>query len=92
MTVKQRISAAVLGDGVAADIEGFDFSNYDEHDIAEVRKIWLKYGVIRFRRPVSPTRTRSPSRVISASSSFIPSSFRKAAIRPSRRYWSSVTR
>ena len=49
MTVKQRVSAAVLGDGVAADIEGFDFSNYDEHDIAEVRKIWLKYGVIRFR-------------------------------------------
>jgi taurine dioxygenase len=49
MTVKQRISAAVLADGVAADIEGFDFSNYDEHDIAEVRKCWLKYGVIRFR-------------------------------------------
>jgi taurine dioxygenase len=50
MTVKQKISARALDDGVAADIEGFDFSNYDEHDIAEVRKIWLTYGVIRFRQ------------------------------------------
>jgi taurine dioxygenase len=49
MTVKQRVSAAALDDGVAADIEGFDFSSYDAHDIAEVRKIWLEFGVIRFK-------------------------------------------
>jgi len=49
MTVKQRVSAATLDDGAAADIEGFDFSSYDAHDIAEVRKIWLKFGVIRFK-------------------------------------------
>lgn len=49
MAVKERVTAIALDDGVAADIEGFDFSSYDEGDIAEIRKAWLKYGVIRFK-------------------------------------------
>jgi alpha-ketoglutarate-dependent taurine dioxygenase len=50
MVVKQRVSAVAFDDGVAADIEGFDFASYDKHDIAPVRDAWLKYGVIRFRQ------------------------------------------
>ena len=54
----ERVSAAVQSDSnVCADIEGFDFSNYDGRDIAEVRKFWLQYGVIRFRQDQYHRRT-----------------------------------
>ncbi len=49
MTVKQRVRAVAHENGVAADIEGFDFADYDERDIAAVRETWLTHGVIRFR-------------------------------------------
>lgn len=37
------------GSNVCADVVGFDFSNYGPADIAAVREIWLKHGVIRFK-------------------------------------------
>ena len=49
MDVKSRIRAVQHDSNVCADIEGFDFDNYDEVDIALVRSFWLQYGVIRFR-------------------------------------------
>jgi taurine dioxygenase len=45
----QRISAVQDGSNVCADIVGFDFNNYDDRDIEEVRKYWLHYGVLRFK-------------------------------------------
>lgn len=45
----RKISAVQDGSNVCADIVDFDFNDYDEQDIAEVRKYWLHYGVLRFR-------------------------------------------
>lgn len=50
MAVKERLVAVSDGTGVCADIEGFDFRRYDADDIAQVRKIWLEHGVVRFKR------------------------------------------
>lgn len=49
MLTKNKITAVSNGSGVCADIVGFDFNDYDAQDVAEVRKIWLQYGVVRFR-------------------------------------------
>lgn len=49
MSASTRITAVAHGSNVCADIEGFDFDNYDADDIAEIRKHWLQYGVIRFK-------------------------------------------
>lgn len=49
MNVKSRVHAVALDAGVGADIEGFDFTDYDADDIAAVRAAWLQHGVIRFR-------------------------------------------
>jgi taurine dioxygenase len=35
---------------VCADIDGFDFENYDDRDIARIRELWLQHGVLRFKR------------------------------------------
>lgn len=50
MLVKERLRAVQHDSNVCADIEGFDFNNYDDNDITEVRRFWLQYGVIRFKR------------------------------------------
>jgi alpha-ketoglutarate-dependent taurine dioxygenase len=50
MDVRERISAVPDRTGVCADIEGFDFQSFDSDDIAQVRKIWLEFGVVRFKR------------------------------------------
>jgi taurine dioxygenase len=50
MDVKERITAIPDRTGVCADIEGFDFKSFDAADIAQVRKIWLEHGVVRFKR------------------------------------------
>ncbi len=47
--MKTRVSAIQNDSNVCADIVGFDFSGYDDADIAAVRSYWLQYGVIRFR-------------------------------------------
>jgi taurine dioxygenase len=50
MHLKEKITAIPHGSGVCADIAGFDFENYDAQDMAEVRRIWLQHGVLRFKR------------------------------------------
>jgi taurine dioxygenase len=50
MLVKERLRAVQHDSNVCADIQGFDFDNYDENDIAELRRFWLQYGVLRFKR------------------------------------------
>lgn len=49
MLTRTKIAAVQHSSNVCADIEGFDFENYDAQDIAAVRNYWLQYGVIRFR-------------------------------------------
>jgi taurine dioxygenase len=49
MLTKTKITTVENGSSVCADVVGFDFNNYDAADVAEVRKIWLQYGVLRFR-------------------------------------------
>ncbi|MCJ8521147.1 taurine dioxygenase [Pseudorhizobium tarimense] len=49
MLNKNRVSIVQDGNNVCADVVGFDFDAYDENDIAQVRKYWLQYGVLRFR-------------------------------------------
>lgn len=49
MLTRTKIAAVQHSSNVCADIEGFDFENYDAKDIATVRNYWLQYGVIRFR-------------------------------------------
>ena len=49
MLTRTKPTAIATEGDVCADIVGFDFNNYDESDIAEVRKHWLQYGVVRFR-------------------------------------------
>ena len=49
MLTKNKITTSPNGSSVCADIVGFDFNDYDAQDIAEVRKIWLQYGIVRFR-------------------------------------------
>lgn len=49
MSIRTKISIADNGSKVCPDIIGFDFNDYDADDIAQVRKYWLQYGVIRFR-------------------------------------------
>ncbi|MBP1852811.1 TauD/TfdA dioxygenase family protein [Rhizobium halophytocola] len=44
-----RIRASQDSTNVCADIEGFDFKSYTERDIAEIRRLWLEFGVLRFR-------------------------------------------
>lgn len=48
--LKKRLNAVQAESNVCADIEGFDFNDYDARDIEELRQYWLKYGVLRFRR------------------------------------------
>ena len=50
MLTKERITAVQHSSNVCADIEGFDFDDYDVQDIAQVRRLWLQYGVIRFKK------------------------------------------
>jgi taurine dioxygenase len=49
MSEKAKITAVQRDDNVCADIEGFDFDDYDATDIAVVRALWLQHGVVRFR-------------------------------------------
>ncbi|MBW9054582.1 TauD/TfdA dioxygenase family protein [Rhizobium mesosinicum] len=48
--LKERLKAVQVESNVCADIEGFDFNNYDARDIEELRRYWLQYGVLRFKR------------------------------------------
>jgi alpha-ketoglutarate-dependent taurine dioxygenase len=48
--MKERLKAVQHASNVCADIEGFDFDQYDSRDIDDVRKYWLQYGVIRFKK------------------------------------------
>ncbi|NGO66035.1 TauD/TfdA family dioxygenase [Rhizobium daejeonense] len=50
MLMKRTISAVQKDTNVCADIEGFDFASYDERDIAEIRRLWLQHGVLRFKQ------------------------------------------
>ncbi len=50
MLMKERLKAVQHASNVCADIEGFDFDQYDSRDIDDVRKYWLQYGVIRFKK------------------------------------------
>lgn len=50
MMLKEKIHATQNSTNVCAEIEGFDFLNYDDRDIAELRRLWLEYGVLRFKR------------------------------------------
>lgn len=45
-----KITAVQDSSNVCADIIGFDFNDYNDRDIAEVRKYWLQYGVLRFKK------------------------------------------
>ncbi|WFU50190.1 TauD/TfdA dioxygenase family protein [Sinorhizobium terangae] len=49
MRMNTKVSAVQNDSNVCADIVGFDFSDYNDADIAAVRSYWLQYGVIRFR-------------------------------------------
>ncbi|WP_104667824.1 TauD/TfdA dioxygenase family protein [Ensifer adhaerens] len=49
MLDKQRLIAVQHESNVCADIEGFDFDNYSQQDIEDVRRYWLQYGVLRFK-------------------------------------------
>lgn len=50
MMLKEKIHATQNSTNVCAEIEGFDFLNYDDRDIAELRRLWLEYGVLRIKR------------------------------------------
>ena len=50
MLDKQRLRAVQHESNVCADIEGFDFDNYTQQDIDEVRRYWLQHGVLRFQK------------------------------------------
>ncbi len=50
MLDKQRLRAVQHESNVCADIEGFDFDNYTQQDIDEVRRYWLQHGVLRFKK------------------------------------------
>lgn len=47
---QSKLSISQDGSNIFADINGFDFSNYSDADIASVRSAWLQFGVIRFRQ------------------------------------------
>lgn len=50
MMLKDKIHATQNSTNVCAEVEGFDFHDYDERDIAELRRLWLQFGVLRFKR------------------------------------------
>lgn len=50
MLTKEKIVAVQHASNVCADIVGFDFENYDMKDIEQIRKYWLQYGTIRFKK------------------------------------------
>jgi alpha-ketoglutarate-dependent taurine dioxygenase len=50
MLTKERLRAVQNESNVCADIEGFDFKSYDTRDIEELRRLWLQYGVLRFKQ------------------------------------------
>ncbi|MGC4409971.1 TauD/TfdA family dioxygenase (plasmid) [Rhizobium rosettiformans] len=50
MMLKEKIHATQNSTNVCAEVEGFDFQNYDDRDIAELRRLWLEYGVLRFKQ------------------------------------------
>ncbi len=50
MLDKQRLRAVQHESNVCADIEGFDFDNYTQKDIDELRRYWLQHGVLRFKK------------------------------------------
>jgi taurine dioxygenase len=48
--LKERLQAVQHDSNVCADIEGFDFDDYDTRDIEDLRRFWLQYGVLRFKK------------------------------------------
>lgn len=50
MMLKEKIHATQNSTNVCAEIDGFDFHAYDDRDIAELRRLWLEFGVLRFKR------------------------------------------
>jgi taurine dioxygenase len=48
MLSRTKVTVDQSSSRVCGDIVSFDFKNYDADDIAEVRKYWLQYGVLRF--------------------------------------------
>ncbi|MBY2993667.1 TauD/TfdA family dioxygenase [Rhizobium leguminosarum] len=50
MLTKIRLRAVQHASNVCGDIEGFDFNDYDADDVAAVRKFWLQYGAVRFKK------------------------------------------
>lgn len=49
MTTQEKVSVIPDHSGVCADIEGFDFEDFDADDIHEIRNKWLEFGVIRLK-------------------------------------------
>jgi taurine dioxygenase len=50
MLMTAGFNAEQNASNVCADIDGFDFENYDDRDIARIRELWLQHGVLRFKR------------------------------------------
>jgi taurine dioxygenase len=48
--LKERVRAVEAQSQVCADIVGFDFKKYDARDIEDLRRYWLQYGVLRFKK------------------------------------------
>jgi taurine dioxygenase len=48
--LKERLQAVQHDSNVCADIEGFDFDDYEARDIEDLRRSWLQYGVLRFKK------------------------------------------
>lgn len=45
----QSLEIVPSSTGFGADIVGFDFGRLDPDQVAEVRKAWIKHGIVRFR-------------------------------------------
>lgn len=50
MLTKERLVATPHESGVGADITGFDFAALEAREVAELKQLWLQYGLLRFRR------------------------------------------
>jgi len=50
MLTKERLVATPNESGVGADITGFDFAALEPRQAAELKQLWLQYGLLRFRR------------------------------------------
>ncbi len=58
--IRQRLQVHPSGASLGADIIGFPFHDFSQHDIAEVQKAWDEHLVLRFRHTAldDPTQVR----------------------------------